>query len=374
MEEKPSRKPIDRLHATEQWGAAPTDEQLLRLQKTYRSLIEGDRLQWTSYLRLERVLGRGGQGVVFLTRRRGSDDFTLPVAVKFFTPQGYPSMEAYEGAMHGVASIAAKVAGIQHDNLIDVQDFIERSRIRIMVSEWIDGFDLERLLEPATLEHCRQTVTPERWSYINDVIATAGVDSSRLKAGVAVAVVRDCLNGLAALHRERIVHGDIKPANLMLKRTGLAKLIDLGSAVDLRDPPTKHHCTPAYAAPEVLMGNRPTPRSDLASLGYVLVELLSGRKLFPQPSSAAELLEQKKQLPQQLHQLLPPEVERNGLLVSLCQRLIAFEPGQRFASAEAADLADSGAAAFHRQLVLSNLASEYDQEIRFWLEDLNLPV
>jgi serine/threonine-protein kinase len=122
------------------------------------------------------------------------------------------------------------------------------------------------------------------------------------------------------------------------------------------------------------MGNRPTPRSDLASLGYVLVELLSGRKLFLQPSNAAELLEQKKQLPQQLHHLLPPEVERNGLLVSLCQRLIAFDPGQRFASAEAADLADSGAAAFHRQLVLSNLASEYDQEIRFWLEDLNLPV
>ncbi|MFM8173318.1 MAG: protein kinase domain-containing protein, partial [Pirellulaceae bacterium] len=224
MEEQQSGKPGDRLNATEQWGAAPTDEQLLRLQKTYRSLIEGDRLQWTSYLRLERVLGRGGQGVVFLTRRRGSDDFTLPVAVKFFTPQGYPSMEAYESAMRGVASIAAKVAGIQHDNLIDVQDFIERSRIRIMVSEWIDGFDLERLVEPATLEHCRQTVTPQRWSYINDVIATAGVDSSRLKAGVAVAVVRDCLNGLAALHRERIVHGDIKPANLMLKRTGLAKL------------------------------------------------------------------------------------------------------------------------------------------------------
>ena len=58
-----------------------------------------------------------------------------------------------------------------------------------------------------------------------------------MKAGVAVAIVRDCLTALAALHRDGIVHGDIKPSNIMLKRTGIAKIVDIGSAFELRDPP-----------------------------------------------------------------------------------------------------------------------------------------
>ena len=47
---------------------------------------------------------------------------------------------------------------------------------------------------------------------------------------MAVAIIRECLAGLAALHREEIVHGDIKPSNIMVKRTGNAKIIDIGSA------------------------------------------------------------------------------------------------------------------------------------------------
>ncbi len=78
---------------------------------------------------------------------------------------------------------------------------------------------------------------------------------------------------LAALHRENIVHGDIKPSNVMLKRTGNAKIIDIGSAFEMDNPPPIRTCTPFYAAPEVLDGGEMTPRSDLASLGYVLIEI-----------------------------------------------------------------------------------------------------
>ena len=53
-------------------------------------------------------------------------------------------------------------------------------------------------------------------------------------------------------------------------------LIDMGSAIDYRNPPRDRECTPLYAAPEVLENREATPRSDLASVGYVLIELLSG--------------------------------------------------------------------------------------------------
>jgi serine/threonine-protein kinase len=175
---------------------------------------------------------------------------------------------------------------------------------------------------------------------------------------------------MAALHREGIVHGDIKPSNIMLKRTGIAKIIDIGSAYEADDPPPIRTCTPAYAAPEVLEGADATPRSDLASLGYVLIELLSGKQPFAKFKTYKELLEAKRLLPQRLHDILPPELLASELLVSFCRGLIAPDPMRRFPSAEAADLLKEGAAAFHRQLVMGNLSSEYGNEIRVWLEEL----
>ena len=70
----------------------------------------------------------------------------------------------------------------------------------------------------------------ERWAYLNDVIVTAGALQPRLKPGIAIAVLRDGLSAPSARHREGIVHGDVEPSNIMLERTGNAKLIDIGAA------------------------------------------------------------------------------------------------------------------------------------------------
>jgi serine/threonine-protein kinase len=156
----------------------------------------------------------------------------------------------------------------------------------------------------------------------------------------------------------------------MLKRTGNAKIVDIGSAFEVASPPSIRTCTPAYAAPEVLEGSECTPRSDLASLGYVLIEMLAGRPLFTAVGSYRELLEAKRQIPHRLREVLPSDVTVNELLMNFCRGLIAPDPMRRFPSAEAADLVKEGAAAFHRQLVISDLAAEYDNEIRLWLEEL----
>jgi serine/threonine-protein kinase len=336
----------------------------------YNAILEAERLVWVAQHRKLQLLGAGGQGVVFLSERQGADGFTLPVALKVFSPRSYASTEDYDEDMRHIARAAARMARVQQDNLVDVHDFVAEDGIRIMEMEWLDGYDVGRLLTPRMLERTRQCVSPQHWEYINDVIVTAGPVQPRLKPGVAIQILRECLAGLAALHREEIVHGDLKPSNIMLKRTGNAKVIDIGSAIDLRAGNRRRFWSPTYAAPEVLEGAENSSTSDLASLGYVLVEMLAGQPPFPGATSIAELLEAKRQLPARLAELLPPEVRGSELLFNLCGRLISPDPAKRFSSAEGADLGRKGAAAFHRQLVKGNLASEYANDIRLWLEQL----
>ena len=336
----------------------------------YDHLIDRQKVSWTGHHHMLRLLGRGGQGEVFLTEYRGTDGFTVPVAMKIFSPEHYQGARAYDEAMRRVATIASKVALIQHDNLLAVQNFFERHRIRIMMMEWIDGYDLRQLLGPHCLSLLAKHLDSRRFRYINEVIITKGPDHSRFKAGVAVAIVRECLAALAALHREGIVHGDVKPANIMLKRSGHAKLIDMGSAIEYENPPRERECTPLYAAPEVLENENATPRSDLASVGYVLIELLSGRNIFAGNEKLRELVQAKLELPKRLEEILPEDVCRNELLMNFLRGLISPDPNLRFPNAEAAEHVDTGAAAFHRQLVIGDMSTEYNNDIRLWLEEL----
>lgn len=340
------------------------------LVQHYDDLTRGHKLNWTGHYHLQRMLGKGGQGEVYLTEIRGTDDFTLPIAMKIFSPERYSDGRAYEDAMRRVAAVAARVALIQHDSLLDVQNFFERHRIRVMMMEWVDGYDLRQLVSPRCMQLLKNGIGAKRFQYINEVILTEGSEQSRFKAGVAVAIVRECLAALASLHREGIVHGDIKPSNIMLKRSGHTKLIDLGSAFFFEDPPSERDCTPLYAAPEVLENQDSTPKSDLASIGYVLIELLSGQNPFEGSTKLGDLLAAKRQLPKMLHRILPEEIVVNDLLMSFLRGLIAPDPNKRFPSAEAAEHVDQGAAAFHRQLIISNMATEYDNDIRLWLEEL----
>ncbi len=359
--------------ATRTWGGHQATRCSDELLGRYQQILDEQRLSWTEHHRLIRLLGSGGQGVVYLSERRGTDSFTLPVALKIFSPERYEDERSYDEAMGRMAQVAARVAQIQQDNLLDVHNWVDRSRIRMMEMEWVDGYDLSRLITRNMLERLETRVSNKRWNYINQVIVTAGPMQPRMKPGIAMAVVRDCLAALAALHREGIVHGDLKPSNIMLKRTGNAKIVDLGSAFDMEQTPTRRTCTPTYAAPEVLEGGECTPRSDLASLGYVLIEMLAGTPPFAGLSNFRDLLEAKRFMAQRLPHILPSEVACNELLMNFCRGLVAPDPMRRFPSAEAADLVKEGAASFHRQLIKGDLASEYDNEIRLWLEELKEP-
>jgi serine/threonine-protein kinase len=361
--------PDDERSVIEEHGLAPSRTQNADagLRAAYQEVIERPDLNWAQSHHVARCLGSGGQGVVYLGERAGSDGFTLPVALKVFTPNRYADRDDYARAMGVMARIAMRVALIQQDHLLDVHNFVSLGPIRVMEMEWIDGYDLQRLLTADMMEKVHDAMPRSHWDRLNDVVVTMGETQPRLKPGIAIAVLRECLGALASLNKNGIVHGDVKPSNIMLKRTGNAKLIDIGAAFDAGDPPRTVVCTPAYAAPEVLEGRPPTAQSDLASLGYVLVEMLSGKKLFAGITDRDELLEAKTHLASRPDRALPHDVVRNDLLMSLIGRLIAIDPDQRFPDAEAADLLDRGAASFQRQLVKGDLSSEYDIEIQTWL-------
>src|SRR5687767_3013056 len=103
---------------------APPERDALELQQRYQSILEEKRLNWTIHHQFQRLLGSGGQGVVYLTERRGADGFTLPVALKIFSPERFRDSRSYDDAMARLARVAARVATIQHDNLLGVQNFV----------------------------------------------------------------------------------------------------------------------------------------------------------------------------------------------------------------------------------------------------------
>jgi serine/threonine protein kinase len=117
---------------------------------------------------------RGGQGVVYLCERPGADGFTLPVALKLFSPERYRTSENYDLAMQRMSRVAALIARIQHENLLVVQNMVDRNRIRMMLMEYVEGFDLKQLTSSNTLHVTSRGLSEEKQRYLERVLFTQG--------------------------------------------------------------------------------------------------------------------------------------------------------------------------------------------------------
>jgi hypothetical protein len=204
--------------ATRTWGGHQATRCSDELLDRYRTILDEQRLSWTEHHRLIRRLGSGGQGVVYLSERRGTDSFTLPVALKIFSPERYENEQAYDEAMGRMAQVAAHVAQIQQDNLLDVHNWVDRNRIRLMEMEWVNGYDLNCLLTRKMLDRVRDRVSNKRWRYINQVIVTAGPMQPRIKPGIAIAIV------LRSRERSEAadLHADVRRAGSARRGRGFA--------------------------------------------------------------------------------------------------------------------------------------------------------
>lgn len=368
------------IHAHDESASAD----IVPLRDQYFELLSGRGSMSASGFQLQCRLGEGGQGVVYLAESAGVDGFVnRDLALKLFSPCHYPTLASYETDMRRIAEVASIIAGSNQGNLLDIQRFEVCDGIRMMIMTRIQGHDLRRLMIPDMLHRVKH-IDPPLFADLTRVVAAPGQEHTRFTPGAAVAIIRSCLEALDRLHSRGVVHGDVKPSNIMLTPEGDVKLVDSGSAFLWRQSQEPYFCTPRYAALEVLEKGECTPRSDLASLGYVLVELLTGRPLFPdkrppapretsmpqeastgiKPELDRQLAEEKRQLPNSLDQLLAGYSPR---LRQLCQRLIHPDPECRFESARAAELF---AYEFVQELERAKLACHFHNEFRRWLEAL----
>ena len=209
--------------------------------------------------RLEEAVGAGGTGVVYR-----ATDLTLheTVALKMLRPDLVAAdARAQDELKHELRSARR----VSHRNVVRTHDFGTSDGVAFITMEYVEG-------------------TP-----LSSVLAQRGA----LSPAVVMALAKQLLRALEAAHEQGVVHGDLKPANLLVAPDGLLKVTDFGVATLVRRPHVSSdervsppHLagavvgTPEYMAPELLLGEPADARSDLYAAGMVLYECLTGATPF----------------------------------------------------------------------------------------------
>jgi predicted Ser/Thr protein kinase len=274
--------------------------QLLDLAPTTQNAANSDTTEehseffsWRPGLQLLEQIGSGGMGKVYKVYQTALDRI---VAIKTVRPELLTT-----GGLEQFQHEARLLAKLCHPNIVQILDYFPNAEVPYFVMEYVDGLPLDQVLRGRPWRE-------------------------------QVAIFKDAVAAVASAHDYGVIHGDLKPANILVDRRSRPRILDFGLARLARDASGQkdgsklHGGTFAFLAPEILAGDaRPTPASDIYALGVTLYILLTG--IFPFQSRKEVQLGQPR-VPLEIDPDIPEALQR------ICLNAMERFPADRYATAE----------------------------------------
>lgn len=249
--------------------------------------------------RITRVIGKGGMSVVYEAERAGRPP---KAAIKIPSPNLLEDQE-YLRAFFNEGQLQGRV---KHPNVVEIYEMSQQPPFIAM--ELVNGQDLAMMIRKAKM----------------------------MPARIATKVAIQVASALGAIHREGIVHRDMKPKNILMDNIGGAKLMDFGiagmrpSEEDGTSAASEWLGTLAYLAPEAAKSQPVDHRSDIYQLGVIMFEMLTGKPPFI-ADTIPEVLRRIKETP------APPTEAFNETVTEeldeVVQKCMAKDPAARFVNA-----------------------------------------
>ena len=277
-------------------------------------------------------LGRGGMGIVYRARdrERGGE-----VALKALREVGASDLLRLKREFRVMCDV-------RHPNLVRLGELVERDGGWFFTMELVDGVEFLEWVGARRAAIDSSVVTTNRRGG-DDVtrtsvkhlrVAPAAPPPPQLRPapqfdeGRLRTALRGVTEGLAGLHREGLVHRDVKPSNIKIDHSGRVVLLDFGVTIPFADSGHEIAGTFAYMAPEQAHGEV-TSATDWYSVGVMLFQVLTGCLPFP-PTRAG--LAAKADVPAPSPDAFVRDLPHD--LVSLCRDLLAIDPARRATEAE----------------------------------------
>ncbi|GAA5102666.1 serine/threonine-protein kinase [Haloechinothrix salitolerans] len=269
--------------------------------------------------RLQRLLGTGAMGVVWQAR---DERLNRDIAIKKLLIQpGLEPAQADEARRRAMRE-GRVAARLHHPHVIGVFDVVVDDDLPVLVMEYLPSRSLAELMS----------------------------ERGRLPAGEVARIGAQAASALAAAHDAGVIHRDVKPANILIAEDGSAKITDFGishAAGDVVVTQTGLVAgTPAYLAPEVARGTKPSPASDMFSLGATLYAAVEGTPPFGGAGENSLSL---------LHKVAAgtfPQPQHAGVLIGALQRMMQLDPAARVSAREAEQMLTQAATGHQPTAVL----------------------